>query len=128
MFNSMAVALGVMTAAQWPDSVTFNRPTNTVDTVGGITTTTAATTPASVPCRYRPLTAKELEIASKRQSEADYAIFVPAQYSSSLVDVDAKCDAVIAARSGGEPARTFKLYGVSRFEGLEIEILCSLEG
>ncbi len=129
MFNSMAVAFGTMSAAMYPDTVTFMRPTNSVDTVGGITTSTAATSPTSVPCRWRPLTAKELEVAVKRESEADYAIFVPAQYSSALIDVDGRCDAVIAARSGSpaEPARTFKTYGISRFEGLEIEVLASLE-
>lgn len=129
IFNAMAAAYGVIASAQYPDTVTFKRPTNVKDSVGGITTTLANTSPASVPCRWRPLTAREKDIASKRESEADYAIFVPAQFSSALIDVDAKCDAVIAARSGSpaEPARTFKTSGISRFEGLEIRIDASLE-
>ena len=126
-FNSMAVAYGVAAAAMFPDTVTFKRATSTVDTVGGVTTSLANTTPASVPCRYRPARENERTLASRTISGNLYMIFVPAQFSSALVDVDAKCDAVIAARTSGEPARTFHVQGVGRYEGLEIRIPASIE-
>ena len=125
-FNSMAVAFGVATAASYPDLVTFQRPTNTAGTDGGLKTSLANTSPASIPCRYRPATVNEKTISNERVAGALYAIFVPAQYSSSLIDVDAKCDAVIAARSGGEPARTFHTQGIMREAGLEIKVLASI--
>ncbi len=126
-FNAMAVAYGVASLAAFPDTVTFKRPTSTVDTVGGMTTSLANTTPASVPCRYRPASERERQIGNKQVAGSLYAIFVPAQYSSALVDLDAKCDVVMAARSGGEPTRTFHTQGVARYEGIEIKVMASLE-
>ena len=124
-FNSMATAYGIAYAAMMPDTVTFNRPTNATDTVGGVTTTTAATTPANVPCRWRPMSSQERTVADSRVSGTGYVIFVPNMYSSVLIDVDAKCTATIAARSGGDAARTFETHGIARYEGLEIKIEAS---
>ena len=124
-FNSMAVALGVAAAAMYPDLVTFQRPTSTAGTDGGLKTSLANTSPASVPCRYRPASDRENTIANMRVTGTLYAIFVPAQYSSSLIDVDGKCDALIAARSGGEPARTLHVSGIERGSGLEIKVMAT---
>lgn len=113
--------------ASWPDLVTFKRETFAVDTVGGSTSTLANTTPANVPARWRPLKASEKQAGDKMVAGADYVIAVPSQFSSALVDVDANSQAVLAARSGGEPERTFKILGVIRDIGLEIKVLASIE-
>lgn len=130
MFNSMASAFSVMTAAMYSDVVTFKRSTVTKGTAGGnLAGAPANTTPASVPCRYRPASGSERELSGKTLSGTAYMIFVPAQYSSALIDVDSKCQAVIAARSGSpaEPARTMNVQTVERYEGIEIAVLATLE-
>lgn len=128
MFNTMAVAFGTMTAAMYTDTVTFKRSGVTKGSAGGnIIGSPTNNTPANVPCRYQPASASERELAGKAISGTAYMIYVPAQFSSALIDVDSKCQAVIAARSGGEPARTMNVQTVERFSGLEIALLATLE-
>src|SRR5687768_13162181 len=104
--NRLAVRVGHSASRRFADTVTFKRLTQTKGTAGGnISPATVSATPSSVPCRYRPASGSERELAGKTISGAAYMIFVPAQYSSALIDVDSKCQAVIAARSGS-PAET----------------------
>ena len=126
-FNAMATAYSVATAAMFPDVVTFQRPTNTVSSVGGYTSSASATSPASVPCKWEPYTGKEFQAGEKIISEGSYVIKVPAVFSSSLIDVDGACQAVVAARTGGELVRTFSVDYIERFEGIEIRVYASLE-
>lgn len=125
--TQLSQALGARVGGTLQDTVTFSRPTNIKDAVGGITSSFGATTPASIPCKYEPYTGKQFQVGEKIISETSYVIKVPAYYSAALVDVDGKCTAVIAARSGGEPARTFSVDYVHRLEGIEIQIYASLE-
>lgn len=128
--NRLAVRIAHSASRRFPDTVTFKRSTVTKGSAGGnLAPASANTTPASVPCRYRPAGAGERELAGKAISGTAYMIFVPAQYSSALIDVDSKCQAVIAARSGSpaEPARTLNVQTVERYEGVEIAILATLE-
>lgn len=127
LVNRLAVRIGNSASRRFVDTVTFKRPSNTADAVGGVTTTLANTTPTTVPCRYRPASGSERSVGDKVISGNAYMIFVPAQYSSSLIDVDAKCQAVIASRTSGEPSRTFHIHAIERYEGVEIAILATLE-
>lgn len=118
---------GARAASTFQDTVTFKRPTNAKDPVGGLTTTYAATTPSAIPCKYEALTGSQREVGNKLIANSDYMIKIPAWYSSALIDVDGACQAVIAARSGGEIARTFNVNWVGRMEGFEIEVYVSIE-
>lgn len=125
--TQLAQSFGARAPGTFQDTVTFNRPVNTKDAVGGVTASYGATIPASIPCKYEAYTGKQFQVGEKVISEASYVIKVPSYYSAALVDVDARCQAVIAARSGGEPARTFNVDYVSRVEGIEILVYVSLE-
>lgn len=124
--NKLATAFGIRAARTYPDTVTFKRPTNVVDSVGGTTTSYAATLPADVPCKYVVYRGSQKETGNKIIADSDYMLTCPAYYGG-LVDVDAACQAVIAARTSGEPARTFVVDWVGRKEGIEIEMLVSIE-
>src|SRR5688572_19975019 len=126
--TQLAQEIGKRANEAFPDFVTFQRATRTADDSGGTLATQANTTPASVPCRYRPSSGSEIEQAGKSISGTAYTFFIPSHFSSALVDVDAKCRAVVAARSGGEPSRTFNVQWVGRVEGIVIHLLASLEG
>jgi hypothetical protein len=113
--------------AEYPNRVTFNRPTNTVSAAGGVTASRAATSPSGVPCRYSPASGAEKSVSDKIVSGTAYMVHVPSFFSSSLVDVDARCDAVIAALPGGEPSLTLHVDWIGRHEDAEIKILASRE-
>lgn len=125
--TQLAQSFGARAGGTFQDTVTFKRPTNAKDSVGGVVSTEAATSPASIPCKYSPYTGRQFQAGEKTISETSYVIKVPSAYSSALVDVDGRCQAIIAARSGGEPARTFNVDYVSRIEGIEIQVYVSLE-
>lgn len=125
--DRLAASFGVRANRSFQDTVTFKRPANVASSVGGYTQTLANTAPASVPCKWEPYSGKQFQVGEKIISEQSYVIKVPATFSSSLIDVDAACQAVIAARAAGEPARTFSVDYVERVEGIEIRVFCSLE-
>lgn len=125
--TELAQSFGARAGGTFQDTVTFSRPVNTKDSVGGITSVYGATTPASIPCKYEVYAGKQFQAGEKVISEASYVIKIPSYFSAALVDVDARCQAEIAARSGGEPARTFNVDYVSRIEGIEILVYVSLE-
>lgn len=110
------------------DTVTFYRTSQVKGSAGGNTTSEAATTPTSVPCVYFPASGSEREMAGKVISGNAYVITVPATYNSVIVDVDAKCKAVVAANTTtGQPSRTFLVEAPGRVLGAIIEILATLE-
>ena len=129
MFEAMGSALGVMTEASWPDTVTFRRPLTTKGSAGGnvVSATGNPTSPQNVPVRYRPARGKETTLAGKPISGTIYMLFVPNSFEEALVDVDGACLAIIAARPGGEQARTLQVHWIGREMGLEITLLCSFE-
>lgn len=124
--DRLATVFGVRSDRTFQDSVTFKRPTNTKDTVGGVTQSFSATT-SNVPCKCEPTSGAQREVANKLIANSNYVIKVPSYFSSALVDVDGRCQAIIAARSGGEPSRTFNVNWVERLEGIEIRIYVSIE-
>jgi hypothetical protein len=129
-FTAMASAYGTVAAAMYGDTVTFRRPAISKGSAGGnLAGSPTATTPASIPCRYRPASGREIQLAGKPVSGTAYMIFVPAQFSSQLVDVDGECQAVIAARGGdlGEPSRSLQVQWIGRDRGIETHVLASSE-
>lgn len=125
----MGFALGVMSAAQYPDTVTFRRPDTTKGSAGGnvVSATGNPTSPQDVPVRYRPVRGNEITLAGKPISGTLYMLKVPNSFSDALVDVDGTCLAIIAARPGGEQARTMQVQWIGRDRGLEVWVLASFE-
>jgi hypothetical protein len=117
-------AVGVATQFM-QDSVTFSRPAITIDSSGGHGRTITSTSPASVPCSYRPARPNEREkLAGEKPIKGTlYALFVPSQTGSDFIDVDASCLAVVAARDGFS-AKTFTIEAIQRAPGV-IKILAS---
>lgn len=129
MFEAMGAALGVMGEAMYPDTVTFRRPTTTKGSAGGnvMSATGNPTDPQNVPVRYYPASGSEITQAGKPISGTSYMLKVPNSYEDALIDVDSTCLAIIAARPGGEEARTLRVQWIGRKMGIEIEILASFE-
>ncbi len=125
--TAMSEAYSVSSAAMYEDRVTFQRSTSTKGSDGGDLAPVPVDTTAGVPCRYRPATGKESEVSGKTVSGTTYMIFVPSSFADALVDVDAKCQAVMAARDGGEVSRTFNVVAPLRYMGIEIECLVTIE-
>lgn len=112
----------------FPDRVTFYRPSRSGDTVGGSSNTPVATTPPSIPCVYDPASGSEREQAGKPVSGNAYMLTIPATYGSSLVDLDSRCSAVVAANvTTGQPARTFQIKSIGRVCGAIIQLLVTIE-
>src|SRR2546421_11756806 len=115
---------GVRTAAAIAmlDRVTFQRPASTTDTAGGHTQAWSNTTPVSVPCVIDSANANQrAKVADKIIKGSLYALYIPSQYSSVVVDVDSTCNAVVAAR-GVDAERTFHVQGIDRIAGALIEV------
>lgn len=129
MFEAMGSALGVISAASYPDTVTFRRPLTTKGSAGGniVSATGNPTSPQDVPVRYRPASGREITLAGKPISGTAYMLKVPNSFEDALVDVDGTCLAIIAARPGGEQARTLQVQWIGRNMGLEVIILASFE-
>ena len=128
--TQLAQAFGAHSPRTFQDTVTFKRPTNSVDMVGGITSALNATLPSAIPCKYELFRGAQKETANKIIANSDYVLKIPSYYSAQLVDVDETCQAIVAARAGigAEPARTFNIDWIGRKEGIEIEIYLSVEG
>jgi len=110
------------------DRVTFQRFTNTSATDGGLKTSTANTTPTSIPCVYfpaNPKKAEQFQIGNEQIVGMLYIITLPSQYGSVAVDVDSNCQASIAAR-GVEGTKTFQVRGINRIAGALIEVLATI--
>lgn len=129
MFEAMGAALGVIAAAQYPDTVTFRRPIETKGTAGGniVNATGNPTSPQNIPCRYRPASGSETPLAGKTISGSTYMLFIPNNFDDALIDVDPSCLAQIAARPGGEEGREMQVQWIGRHSGLEVQLLCSFE-
>lgn len=109
------------------DRVTFNRLTSTTDTAGGHTIEPIPTVPASIPCVVDTASANQRAMLGEKIVKGTlYALYVPSQYGSVVVDVDSNCNAVVAAR-GVDAERTFHVQGVSRIAGALIEVLAAKE-
>ena len=120
---------GVQTAAAIAmlDRVTFERPTVSTDTSGGHTRAFANTNAVSIPCVIDTASANQrASLGEKIVKGTLYALYIPSQYSSVVLDVDSTCNAVIAAR-GVDSERTFHVQGISRIAGALIEVLASKE-
>lgn len=113
-------------AFKYPDRCTFKRIAETKGSAGGNVRTATATS-SSVPCFLAPVPVRNAEhiVSMAAQSEAIYDITIPGTYSSALVDVDAKCQAIVAAR-GGEPQRTYNVVEVERGSLLETVVRASI--
>ena len=107
------------------DRVTFKRPTVTTDTAGGHTETLNNTTPTSIPCVIDTASPNQRAMLGDKIIKGTlYALTIPARYSSSVVDVDTTCDAVVAAR-GVYAERTFHVQGIDPIAGAAITVLAS---
>lgn len=109
------------------DRVTFQRPTVSTDTAGGHTQSPASTVPAGVPCVIDTATPNQRALLGDKVIKGTlYALLIPAQYGSVIVDLDSRCDAVVAAR-GVNGERTFHVQGIDRIAGAIVTVLASKE-
>jgi hypothetical protein len=126
-FDRLAERYAARSERFYPDSVTFRGPTVTADSVGGQTSVVGDLDPIDIPVRYRPASGDESLLAGKQIAKASYMLFIPAVYDSELINVNSKSKAMIAARTNGEPSRTLQVHWIGRYEGVEIQLLASLE-
>lgn len=128
--NRLAKRVGVLSARRFPDRITF-KSSSTSDTTdpggGNIVGDPADSIPRNIPCRYRPASGREVQLAAKVLSGTAYVLTVPAQFKGHLVGVDATSQGVVAARPSGEPARTFNVVWIGRVEGIVIQLLGTFE-
>lgn len=125
--TAMAEAYGIASDAMYEDRVTFNKSAITKGTSAGNVVGAPAAIATAIPCRYRPASASEIQRAGKTIAGSAYMICVPASYEGALVQVDSECQAVVAARNGGEVSRTFNVVAPLRKQGIEIECLVKIE-
>lgn len=128
MFEAMATALGTIGQAMYPDSVTFRRPVSIKGPDMGnlVVATGNPTNPQNIPVRYRIASGEESQRAEQTVSTTAYMLMIPNQFKNALVDVDGSCLAIIAARDGGEEAKTLNVLWIGRIVGIEIAVLASL--
>lgn len=128
--NRLAKRVGVLAARRFPDRITFkgSSGTDTTDPGGGtIVGEPADSVPRNIPCRYRPATGREVQLAGKTISGTAYMLTIPAQFNGHLISVDATSRGVVAARTKGEPSRTFNVQWIGRVEGIVIQLMGAFE-
>lgn len=109
------------------DRVTFQRPTSTTDSAGGHTKSFENTNAVNIPVVIDIASANQRATLGEKIIKGTlYALYVPSQYGSVVVDLDTQCNAVVAAR-GVDAERVFHVQGVNRIAGALIEVLASRE-
>lgn len=117
---------GIAAAAMYVDRCTIMRPSSTIGPHGGRIPGAPTVLAADVPCRTSPASASERQLAGATQGETALKIRMPAWQDDQLVEVDATCEIIIAAR-GGIPAQTLKVVAPLPNQGLTLEVIGTMK-
>lgn len=77
---------------------------------------------SDVPCRVKPASASEKQLAGATQGDLALLVRMPAWQGAELIEIDARCEIIIAAR-GGMPAQTLKAIAPLPNQGLTLEVV-----
>lgn len=102
-------AFEVMSRAMYTDRCTIQRPTTTKGPTGGNVPGAAEVLATDVPCRRWSSSANEREFAGAPHGSNAYTVRMPEWHNSQMLEVDSRCELVIAAREGGAAAQTLKV-------------------
>jgi len=118
-------AFSTAAAAMYTDRMIVRRQTSTSGPHGGSIPAPPTILATNVPCRYRPASAQETELAGATFGSAAYYIKAPALQGSRLIEIDARCEVEIAARHGGVPAQVLKVVAPLANQGVAIEFVAT---
>lgn len=128
MFDAMQDAFSTIAEASFPDIITIKKSGPVRSAMGGHKTGAPATQePAKIPCRYKPANGYQKTLAEKPISGTAYMFTIPGKFREQLVSVDSACQLDLAARKGGERARTMQIAWIGRLHGTKIQLMASIE-
>lgn len=113
-------AFSTMAEAMYTDRCTIRRRVASKAADGGNLVTDHVLA-ADVPCRIRPSSAQEKEIAAATQGSTAYTVRIPAWQHEVPVDLDSSCFLDIAARDGGVEAQTLSVVAPLPSSGTQID-------
>lgn len=115
MFGNIAIEM-------YTDRMTIRRQTSTKGPAGGNLPSTPVILASNVPCRIRPASATEREVAGATQGANAFLVKAPAWQGSDLIQIDATCELVIAARDS-IPEQVLKVVAPLSNQGLTLEVV-----
>ena len=118
-------AFGVIAAAQYVDRMTIQRRKSTKGPTGGNIPADPEVLAENVPCRITPTSASEKELVGQTTETELYTVKAPAFQGSELIEIDAQCEIVIAAREGGVAAQTLICVAPLPNNGLTFEVVAT---
>lgn len=113
---------GNIAEKMYTDRMTIRRQTTTKGPAGGNIPGAPLILASNVPCRIKPASANERELAGATQGANAYLIKSPAWQGSELIQIDATCEIVIAARDI-IPEQILKVIAPLSNQGLTIEVV-----
>lgn len=122
--TAQAQVFAVASRAMYTDRMTIRRPASTKGATAGNVPSTAEVLATDIPCRIRPASADERELAGATQGTNAFVVKAPALDGSSLIQIDSKCELVIAAR-GHVPAQTLKAVSPLPNQGMSFEVVAT---
>lgn len=113
-----------MAAAMYDDRCTIRRLTSTTGTHGGQIPGSPTVLATDVPCRTRPASATERQVAGATQGETALVIKMPAWHNDAPLTVEARCEIEIAARDA-IAAQVLKIIAPLPNQGISIEVVAT---
>lgn len=124
--TTTGLAFSVMAKAMYVDRMTIRRQTSTKGPTGGNILGLPVILAANVPCRIKPASAAEREIAGATEAITAFTIRAPAfSEDSELIEIDERCELVIAARDGGVPEQILKCVAPLPNNGVTFEVVAT---
>lgn len=115
-------AFATSSAAMYTDRMTIRRRTSKSGPHGGQIPGAIEVLASNVPCRVRPASASEKQLAGETRGETALLVKAPAWQGSELIEIDATCEIEIAAR-GPVRAQTLKVVAPLPNQGLTFEVV-----
>lgn len=116
--TAQSQAFATIAQAVYTDRCTIKRK---VSTKSGLDTTfTQQIVATNVPCRLRPSSAEEKQIAQATQGSTAYTVRIPMWQGQSVIEIDSKCFLEIAAR-GKVEAQTLQVVAPLPSSGAGID-------
>lgn len=113
---------GNVSRAMYGDRMTIRRRAPKSGPHGGQLPGAPVVLASNVPCRVRPATASEKQLAGQTTGETALRVKAPAWQGSELIEIDATCEIEIAAR-GPVPAQILKVVAPLPNQGLTFEVV-----
>lgn len=124
------IGKGIATAraAMYSDRCTIRRVSKMKGAdMGNVNTETVLA--SDVPCRIRPASATEREIAAATEATVVYAVRMPAWQSSERVTIDSQCEIELAFRDGAaSPSDRLRVVAPLNNQGTAVDFLVTQQG